>query len=187
MGELHARGLRWATVSVNWSRADKISAAIGVIALGTAVAPYVSDVVKHFTAPRATITVPADGSTQPSDLGACGTSTNIPRDDDLWLVTRSGIEGRWYPVTRIVPQANGNWTVPRNVIQPATGFQEIEVLMLSDSDEAQFIDYANRREATGADPGLSNIPSVHSLEAVARITVRSKGPFGSGRCPNVHG
>jgi hypothetical protein len=73
------------------------------------------------------------------------------------------------------------------VIQPATGFQEIEVIMLSDSDEAQFIDYVNRRKLTGTDPGVSNIPSVHSLEAVARIIVGSKGPFGSGRCPNIHG
>jgi hypothetical protein len=116
--------------------------------------------------------MPTDGSTQPSNLGATGTATNIPRDDDLWLVIRSGIEGRWYPVSRIVPQDNGVWKIPRDVIQPAKGFQEIEVIMLSDSDEAQFIDYVKQRMATGADLGLSSIPSVHMLEAVARITVR---------------
>jgi hypothetical protein len=159
-------------VSASWSRADKISAAIAVIALGAAVTPYVSDVVKHFTGPRATIIMPVDGSTHPRSFGATGTAANIPRDDDLWLVIRSGIEGRWYPVSRIVPQANGAWTIPRGVIQPATGFQEIEVIMLSDSDEAQFIDYVNQRMKTSADPGLSSIPSVYSLEAVVRITVR---------------
>jgi hypothetical protein len=162
-------------VSGYWTRAEKISAtsaAIAVIALGIAATPSVSDVVKHFTGPRATIAMPAEGSTQPGNLGATGTATNIPRDDDLWLVIRSGIEGRWYPVSRIVPQANGVWTIPRDVIQPAKGFQEIEVIMLSDSDEAQFIDYVNQRISTGADPGLSSIPSVYSLEAVVRITVR---------------
>jgi hypothetical protein len=153
-------------------RTNVIGTTISIIALFIASLPYLSDAVEHFTGPRAAITTPADGSTPPSDFGATITAANIPRDDDLWLVIRSGIEGRWYPVRRIVPPANGVWTIPRGVIRPAKGLQEIEVMMLSDSDEAQFIDYVNRREATGNDPGLSTIPSIYSLKAVTRITVR---------------
>ncbi len=153
-------------------RTNVIGTTISIIALLVASLPYLSDVVKHFTGPRAAITMPADGSTQPSNFGATITAANIPHDHDLWLVIRSGIEGRWYPIRRIVPPASGVSTIPRGVIRPAKGFQEIEVMMLSDSDEGQFIDYVNRREATGIDPGLSTIPSVYSLEAVTRITVR---------------
>jgi hypothetical protein len=160
-------------VSAGWSRADKINGLTAVIALLVAVQPYAYDAWNHFAGPRATITGPVDGSTEPNqDFGASGTAKHIPRDDDLWLVTRSGIEGRWYPVTRIVPDAEGKWVVPKNVIQPAKGFQEIEVIRLSISDGAQFIDYVNRRTTNGSDPGVSSIPSIYELEAVARITVQ---------------
>ena len=159
-------------VNSGWSRADKINGVAALVALVVAVQPYAHAAWNHFAGPQATITAPADGSTeQNQDFGASGTAKHISRDDDLWLVIRSGIEGRWYPVTRIIPGSDGGWVVPRQVIQPAKGRQEIQVIRLSISDEAQFIDYVNRRASNRSDPGLSTIPSVHKLEAVARIIV----------------
>lgn len=158
-----------------WSRANKIGlfgAIVAVIALIIAALPYAADVWRHFSGPSAAITEPAPGSVQPNNMfGAQGTSRNIPDGDDLWLVVRSGIEARWYPVTRIVP-VNGPWIVGGGLIRPALGSQIIELIMLSDSNEASFINYVKALQLKQLNPGLSSLPNGYTLLASAQIQVQ---------------
>jgi hypothetical protein len=102
------------------------------------------------------------------DHGATGTAHNKPSDEDLWLVKRSGIEGRWYPVGRLLVKSDGSWTVP--ALSPALGQQELYVILVPITEDAQFIDYVNN--LANSDLGISSLPPASMVEAVSSINVK---------------
>lgn len=158
-----------------WSRTDKIARLGLVVAVVTAIGvliPYAIDVYNHLTGPAAAFAEPVNGSAQTSSLGASGTAHNIPLSDDLWLAVRSGIEARWYPVERLVVQ-NGHWSVGPGIIWPASGTQELQIIMLSDSDEASFINYVQAHNLQHKNPGLSNLPPGYQVLKTVQIEVHN--------------
>lgn len=160
-----------------WSRADKINRWIAVLALMAAIialAPYVQHGIAWLRRPSATITTPTNGSIFYTNhkRGAGGIARHIPLNSDLWLVLRSGVEGRWYPVARISIH-NGPWTVQSKFITPAVGPQELALILVPITDDAQFIDYVDRKYQTGADPGISSLPPLGVLETICQINVQN--------------
>jgi hypothetical protein len=95
----------------------------------------------------------------------------VPLNTDLWLVLRAGVEGRWYPVS-LISVHNGPWTVKSRFITPATGPQELDLILVPVTDDAQFIDYLKIKEQTGADPGISSLPPLAVLETVCPMYVK---------------
>jgi hypothetical protein len=89
----------------------------------------------------------------------------------LWLVKRSGIEGRWYPVERLHIKSDGSWT--SGPLRPGLGEQELYVILVPITEDAQFIDYVNKLVNSGyrSDPGISSLPPDSEVEAVSSITV----------------
>jgi hypothetical protein len=159
-----------------WSRADKINRWIAVLALVAAfiaLVPYVQHGVDWLRRSSATFTPPTDCSTFSisHNQGATGVARNIPINSDLWLALRAGAEGRWYPVAWI-PSRNGPWTVPPQYVTPALGRQELALIIVPVTDDAQFIDYVKLKHQTGADPGISSLPPLAELKTICQIEVK---------------
>ena len=153
-----------------WSRADRITLSTAILALLVAVTPVATHFWEGLHSVHATITTPATGSVYHAseDPGATGTGHNKPSDDDLWLVKRSGIEGRWYPVERLLIQSDGQWTVP--ALHPALGQQELYVILVPITEDAQFIDYV--KNLGRSDPGISSLPPGSVVKAVSSFIVK---------------
>ena len=154
----------------SWSRADRINGVTAILALVVALTPVATHFWRSLHSVHATITTPATGSVfhASEDHGATGTAHNKPSDEDLWLVKRSGIEGRWYPVGRLLVKSDGSWTVP--ALSPALGQQELYVILVPITEDAQFIDYVNN--LANSDPGISSLPPASMVEAVSSINVK---------------
>jgi hypothetical protein len=105
-------------------------------------------------------------------FGAGGTASHIPESDDLWLVVRSGIEGRWYPDARLAPE-DGAWRLQPRELCPASGPQELEVWLVPQTADGELIAYRKALDA-GQAPGLNSMPPTATLEAVASISVARK-------------
>jgi hypothetical protein len=155
-----------------WTRANKIALFVGIAALAVALIPYAIDVVRHFTGPRGSISEPAPGSIQPNNMfSADGTASNIPSGDDLWLVVRSGVGGRWYPAARVAP-INGQWLVGGGIVRPAAGPQILELILLPDSSEATFVNYVSALRLHDLNPGLRQLPSGYKVLYSEQIVVQ---------------
>jgi len=87
-----------------WTRADKING-IGILItfLGLIIGigiPFVQHWLHYLGRPQVSIIWPANNEKMAyNTFGANGTAKNIPDNSDLWLFLRSGIEGRWYPIS----------------------------------------------------------------------------------------
>jgi hypothetical protein len=158
-----------------WSRADKINSSMAIIALLGVLISLVSladDLWERRHRPQVTIHDPANNSTPANrDFGASGSANNIPSGSDLYLMIRPSIEGRWYPVARLTIKEGGSWAIPKGVIDPASGSQEIQVFSVPINDAAQLLEYVNMRRKTGDDPGISGLPSSAALKAYSHVNV----------------
>jgi hypothetical protein len=161
-------------VKQQWSRADRISLATAILALVVAVAPVAIHFWEILHSVHATITTPTTGSIYHAnkDPGATGTARNKPSDEDLWVVKRSGIEGRWYPAERLHIKSDGTWTT--GPLRPGLGEQEFYVILVPITEDAQFIDYVNNLVHSNykSDPGVSSLPPDSKVEAVSSVTVK---------------
>ncbi len=161
-----------------WSRADRINLVVASIAILSVLITYGLRFWNYIHRPQVQITSPHDGaSARDNTIGAKGTAGNIPPSDDLWFVVRSGIEGRWYPVTNLVLK-NGHWSVGRRLICPASGAQDFEVFLVSDTSQAQLHQYLRKSQHLRTPPGLDSMPAGAVLKAVSHITVPRSGRQG---------
>jgi hypothetical protein len=159
-----------------WNRADKINLWIALIALVSgfiALIPYAQRVQAWLNRSTATISAPVNGSTFHinHNQGVTGDVHHIPSDSDLWLAIRSGVEGRWYPISQI-RERDGSWRVQPSFIAPAVGSQEFVLILVPVTDDAQFIDYFNRKNRTD-DPGISSLPSLATIKAISEVNVEN--------------
>ncbi len=153
-----------------WSWPDRINSTIAVVALLIALAPYLEHFVSYLERPGAAISSPVDGEHVANNtFGVTGTAANIPADDDLWLVIRSGIQGRWYPVKRLLV-TDGRWAVRRGTICPQPGPHDIEVFLVPDNGGGQFFSYLGST-AQSEGQGIDSIPPAAVLKAVSSIIV----------------
>lgn len=108
---------------------------ISIIALVVAAwQPIIVPAIDHFRDPRVTFTYPKPGTRLATNIfGAWGTASHIPASSALWLIVRSGIEGRFYPV-RNLPVSNGTWTIGSRWICPAPGLQDLQIYLVPNSD-----------------------------------------------------
>jgi hypothetical protein len=154
-----------------WSRADKINrwiAVSAVIAALIALAPWAKNVYDWVQRPRAAISSPFNGEhVRTNTFGVAGTAANVPADADLWLVVRSGVEGRWYPIGRFLV-TNGKWTSGVHDLCP--GPHDIEVFLVPDNGGAQFFTYVGSK-AQHQGVGIDSIPPTAVLEGTSQIIV----------------
>lgn len=121
---------------------------------------------------QVTISRPADGAILPDNtFGATGTAKHIPANDSLWLVLKPPGYGRWYPVSPI-SVIGGNWHIPRDIICPASGRQDVEVFLVPDVAMLRLQEYVSSRTAQH-DPGIAAMPSLTMLKAVSYVNVRT--------------
>lgn len=155
----------------NWTRSDKISLC-AVIAATLAffvslIQPAIS-LTHYMTRPRVTIESPAAGiSEQNNTFGSWGAARGIPASSDLWLVVRSGVEGRYYPIDNLTLM-DGKWSIRSNWICPAGGLQDIQVYLVPNTDENDLFDYIRSR---GPHQGINSMPSQAVLEASSDVQV----------------
>ena len=160
-----------------WSRADKINGIAVLVALLGLLIPDVLHLMSYFTRAQASIIQPVNNARVPDNtFGARGSAENIPSDSDLWLIIRSGIEGRWYPV-ELLHVVNGMWQVGENQMCPASGLQELIIYLVPDSDEGQL--FAYKRSAAGKNStGINSVPPDSVVKATAYVQVPQKAKTG---------
>ena len=158
-----------------WERSDKISLLAVMIALlgsiGGIGSPYLISWIKQHYAPYVTIRYPTDGARKPDNgFGAGGTAINIPAGSDLWLVVRAGVQGAWYPLTRLSIK-DSHWKVLR--VCPGACLQDIEIFLVPYASDAQLIAFVN---GTGEvrKRGINSMPPNAVLEATSDVTVSAK-------------
>jgi hypothetical protein len=153
-------------------RSDKKATVALLVAIVALVAPWGQSAWVHFHEASASIIVSIPGlKTSPrmtvrSPFDVHGEWNNITPAEDMWLMVRSGNEGRWYPVERLQKDANGKWATTGKAIQPAIGLQEIEILQVPVTADGTLIDYIKNLQKRG-DPGLNSPP----LEAKWIVTL----------------
>jgi hypothetical protein len=148
-----------------WSRADLIAMVTALVALFTALAPYVEQVVHNiWGAPNAVISdanvraIAAKGQKCSIEFTADGGANRISAGYDLWLVGRSR-QGLWYPVTRV---SNGTWSAPGTLRTTLINLPvSMDLVLLSDSRDGPFIRYTSQRKVAkdSLQQGLSALPS----------------------------
>lgn len=154
-----------------WSRADKINLWIALIACVGIAVPYGKAIDRHFRRPQATITSPSPDEVMPNNtFGAAGTARNIPQGSDLWIVVRSGDEGRWYPDGRIIVRGN-KWTYARWQLCTGYGVQYLQVFLVTFSAEKDLFSFI-RSSARQQEKGVNSMPPGARLEYSRRIKVR---------------
>jgi hypothetical protein len=159
--------------SKKWARSDKLSLvaviAASVACLVSAIKPAQS--VMHYLArPRVTIGYPLPGSDMPNNtFGAWGKASNIPASSELWLVVRSGVEGRYYPVDNLAI-VNGTWSIRSNRICPGAGLQDIQVYLVPGTGGNALFDYI-RGSAANQGTGINSVPPQAVLEATSNVEV----------------
>ena len=149
------------------NRSDWIAAGALLVAAFAVAFPLVREAWDNSQKPSVTIDAPSPRKTIKSPFGANGTWSHVSASDDLWLIVRSGIEGRWYPVGRLPKLPDHTWKTAGNAIQPALGAQQIEIFRVPETADATLINYINGR----ADPGLSGLPAEAERLAGEDLTV----------------
>jgi hypothetical protein len=157
--------------ATNWIRSNKISMwalIFAALALLVSLIQPVSSLTHYLNRPRVAIKFPANGANEPNNtFGSSGIASNIPTSSDLWLVVRSGVEGRYYPVDNLT-LANNKWSIPGDWICPASGRQDIQIYLVPNTDENDLFDYTRGR---GPHHGINSMPSQAVLEASHAIKV----------------
>ena len=162
--------------SRKWDKADKVNGAGVLIALiGLVLGVGLPDVlhgIAYLRRPQASITWPANYDKMKNDtFNAYGTASNIPAGSDLWLMVRPILEVRWYPVQRL-RIVNGRWYVPKRLICPASGLQELMIYEIPDSEESQLLTYqgaGNPQVIKGT--GLDRVPPDSVVKAAVTVQV----------------
>jgi hypothetical protein len=161
-----------------WTRSEQISlvaAAISLAALLVAAIQPVTSWINYLSRPKVNIQYPSDGMQAANNtFGAHGTAQDIPPSSDLWLVVRSGVEGRWYPVTHLTV-SGGRWSIGRDGICPASGLQDIQIYLVPDTDEGGLFGYVRASKSQQA-LGMNSMPPGAVLEATHAVNVDSNSP-----------
>jgi hypothetical protein len=159
-----------------WTRANKIAMVTAIAALSTAGAPYVQRVVHSiWQAPQAAINyvLPTASNGKRDQCStvftAGGAAKRIPANDDLWVAVRSH-QGLWYPVARI---SSGTWTSRGAIKTSQVNYPvSIDVILLSDANDGQFIRYMSQRETIkgNVNQGFSSLPLGNEVLSVDSLT-----------------
>lgn len=156
-----------------WTRSDRISLAAVIAAtlafLVAAIQPM-SSIVHYFSRPRVTIESPSNGMNMPNNtFGAWGTAQHVPPTSDLWLVVRSGVEGRWYPIYNLSADG-GKWAIRNDRICPGSGLQDIQIYLVPNMDEGELFSYI-KGDSAQQGLGINSMPPDAVLEATSSINV----------------
>jgi hypothetical protein len=154
----------------DWSRPDKINLGILIVAFVVLVLPYLQHWVSSQWRPQASILSPANNARiADNTFGANGSAKYIPDNSDLWLIVRSGIQGRWYPIQRL-RVVNGSWQVGRKRICPTPGPQQLELFLVPDSEDEQLFNYQSSSVQLHSE-GITSVPPDSTVEAISNIEV----------------
>lgn len=157
----------------SWSRSDKISciaAVVSFMALVISAIQPISSLADYILRPQVGIQYPSDGMRMANNtFNAHGTEERIPSSSDLWLVVRSGVEGRWYPVTRL-SVSSGQWSIGDDVICPGSGLQDIQIYLVPDTGEEELFAYV-RGSKSRQSLGMDSMPPGAVLEATHAVNV----------------
>ena len=154
-----------------WSRADRITLSTAILALLVAVTPVATHFWEGLHSVHATITTPATGSvyrahedpaqraqdTTSPLMMTCGWSKGLVSKD-------AGTQSSGFSAI----QSDGQWTVP--ALHPALGQQELYVILVPITEDAQFIDYV--KNLGRSDPGISSLPPGSVVKAVSSFIVK---------------
>jgi hypothetical protein len=157
----------WGTVWYRCTSARSLAACAALVS----VMPFGSHEWQKWYAPSVVIRAPSAHEVVKAQFDAQGYSKHVSNSEDLWLIVRSGIEGRWYPVCRLQKLSGHAWKTTDNAIQPALGWQQIYVFEIPETADAVLIDYVNHEIKPGN--GLSGLPSEARRLASEDLTVVS--------------
>jgi hypothetical protein len=160
------------------------TAIIGSLAAVLAV-PLYHFIKLHLDPPQiqATISSPLTSTKEPDNLfGANGFAQNIPSNMELWLVVKSGVEGRYYPLEPLQIDNDGGWNIPNAKICPALGSQIIQLYLVPKAAEGSLSTYA--LDGTKHLAGIRSMPTGSVREAQSSVTVLALNPEGiEPSCP----
>ncbi len=157
-------------MSEEWSRADKINLSIVLTACLAIALPYGLQLLRFIQRPQAAIIAPVSGvRVLNNTFGANGTARNIPADSELWLVVKSGVEGRWYPWGPL-SVSGGRWAVPPDRICPGYGPQYLQVFKVTDTETGDLFAFIRGSQSLQRQ-GINSLPPGAVLEASTRVIV----------------
>ncbi len=87
---------------------------------------------------------------------------------DLWLVVKSGVEGKYYPLESLHVEDNG-WNVPERKICTALGSQIIQLYLVPKTADGSLYTYA--LDGSQHLVGIGAMPTGSVREAQAQINV----------------
>ena len=147
--------------------------------------PVYNFVKLHLHPPQiqATISSPIPSTKEYDNLfGANGFAQNIPSNMELWLVVKSGVEDKYYPLEPLVIDNDGGWNIPNAKICPALGSQVIQVYLVPKAEEGSLSTYS--LDGTNHLAGIPSMPTGSVREAQSRVTVLALNPEGiKPSCP----
>jgi hypothetical protein len=156
-----------------WKRSDRLSLAAVIAASAACVIAAIQPgaALWHWLHKAGvSITYPANDESMPNNtFGAWGTAANIPPSSDLWLIVRSGVEGRYYP-THNLQVVRGHWAIGAGKICPGAGPQDIQVYLVPNTDENDLFAYI-RGGARTRNGGMNSVPADAVLEASHQVQV----------------
>ncbi len=167
-----------AAATGSWTRPDKINFVIAVAAVVTAIGgllPAANDFLDKRNAPSAAFVEP-DNNERISGrtTEASGTAKNVDRDESLWLVLRTSVDGYWYPSQRLTIQQDGEWKTKSEepLVLADLGEYEAYLYLATDSANASLAAYLRKapsiQKKTGKWPWMNSLP-----EGVQRLDVRT--------------
>jgi hypothetical protein len=157
--------------SKQWSTADKINGVGVLVAILGLTIPLVWHLYTSSQQPRVSVKWPNDDVNMTDNtFGSYGTAAHIPAGSDLWLIVRSGGDGRWYPTKRPLQVHNGSWQIRRGTICPAAGSQELVIYMIPEAEEGSLFAYINSK-AGWNELGMNSVPVDSKVMASATVNV----------------
>ena len=158
-----------------WSRSDIISAFAALVAVAALVLPYAIHWWQSRERPKVTIVTPSNNTTVANNtFSVSGTAQHIPQGDDLWLIVRGGIQGRWFPA-QLITVSDSRWVIRKDMVCPAWGVQDLVIFMIPINNDQQLFAYKiHRRQERGK--SIASLPPSAVVEATATIQVPNNEP-----------
>lgn len=153
-----------------WQRSDWLSLAAVAVSLIALLIPPITSQIESARAPKASISgIEEEQKLSRSDYQVEVSYENKDDDADVWLVLRTGIEGKWYPLRRVLPSEgdlNTGVSEPLDVFLATTGPYQLSVYYTTPSQGLAFQEYLAQPAADQT--GMFGIPEgIVELETVS--------------------
>jgi hypothetical protein len=160
-----------------WTRSDKIAACSMIVALLALGYPVAKDIQAFTMAPSALIAIvdePLDYGRNPTGqfymdtVAVYGKASNIPADQDIWLVLRSQQQGTWRPIVRMHPDPNGVLSI-HDVKLPDPGGYGIFLYLATSRSSEELQGWISRQLDGSPSSSMPSLPAEMTLLASRNI------------------